>query len=300
MSAKKQKLEPIDEAEFDDLDKVYWPEDGVTKGDLIAYLKEMAPAYLPHFKDRPATLRAYPGGIHGKSFFRREVPESAPAWLTRFPYETATNRHEIQLPIIDTAESACWYANIGALEFHLWASRIPKLSEPDVVIFDLDSGENTNFSVILEAASVLHESLTALGLDGRPKTSGGRGVHIYLPLGPGYTFDEVRTWIETLSKQLAADHPDLFAVAKGGTHRDDLVTIDAAQNSIGRNTAAPYTPRARPGAPISAPLTWEEVRAGRVRPLDFTLRTMPARIAKVGDLFAPTLRGGQRLPPLSD
>jgi bifunctional non-homologous end joining protein LigD len=300
MSGKKPKPDSIDESKFDDLDKVYWPEDGITKGDLIAYLKEMAPAYLPHFRDRPATLRSYPGGIHGKSFFRREVPDSAPSSLARFPYETATNPHEIQLPIINDVESACLYANAGALEFHLWASRAPNLNEPDVVIFDLDSGEHTDFGVILEAASMLHKGLAALGLDGCPKTSGGRGMHVYLPLAPGYAFDEVRTWIETLSKKLAADHPNLFAVAKGGTHRDDLVTIDAAQNSIGRNTAAPYTPRARPGAPVSAPLTWEEVDEGRVRPLDFTLRTIPARVAKLGDLFAPTLKGGQHLPSLPD
>jgi bifunctional non-homologous end joining protein LigD len=298
MSVKKPHHNSIDDREFDDLDKVYWPEDGITKGDLIAYLRAMAPVYLPHFRDRPATLRSYPGGIHGKSFFRREVPKSAPTSLARFPYETATNPHEIQLPIIDSVESACWYANAGALEFHLWASRAPKLSEPDVVIFDLDSGENTDFSVILEAASVLHDELTALGLDGCPKTSGGRGVHVYLPLGPGYAFDDVRTWIEALSKRLAADQPGLFAVTKGGTHRDDLVTIDAAQNSIGRNTAAPYTPRARPGAPVSAPLTWDEVKGGRVRPLDFTLRTMPERVAKLGDLFAPALKGGHHLPPV--
>jgi len=288
-----------DRVEFSHLEKTLWPEDGFTKGDLIDYLRAVGPVMLPYFRDRPITLRVFPAGIHGRSFYRREIPESRPSRFRHVRYATATDRHDIELPLIDDVESLCWYANSGAIEFHLWASHAPELAEPDLVIFDLDFSDGTNFSRILEAGALLRAALVDVGLRSYPKTSGGRGLHVYLPLAPGYEFDEVRSWVEAMSQRLASEHPGLFAVAKGGTHLTELITIDAAQNSIGRNTAAPYTPRGLPGAPVSTPLTWEEVERGHIRPADFTIHTAPGRIAKFGDLMAPLLGQKQKLPPVS-
>ena len=168
-----------------------------------------------------------------------------------------------------------------------------------MAIFDLDPGDHATFADVLEAARVLHAELERLGLRGYPKTTGGHGLHVFLPLAPGHTFEAVRDWVRTLAERLAEAHPKLFAVAHGSTHRGTLVTVDHAQNSIGRNTAAPYTVRALVGAPVSTPLTWEEVAAGSIVPADLTLKTVPERLQKLGDLFAPVLAGGQRLPPAS-
>lgn len=285
---------------FTNLEKVLWPEAGLTKGDLIDYLRLTASAFLPHFRDRPVTMRVYPRGIDQPSFYRRELPEGAPTSIRRVTYETATDRHTVELPIIDTLDDALGLTNAGAIEFHLWASRAPRLDKPDLAIFDLDVGDDAPFERILAAAALLETELSSLNLRSCAKTSGGKGMHVYLPIEPSHDFDAVRNWVESFARLLAKRHPAHFTLSKGGTHRDELVTIDYAQNSIGRNTAAPYTVRARPGAPVSTPLSWDEVRHGGIEPLDFTLRTVPGRIAKVGDLFAPVLARDQRLPPLGE
>ncbi len=188
----------------------------------------------------------------------------------------------------------------GAIEIHTWPTRAPALTEPDLVVFDLDPGDKADFPRVLEVASILRAALDELGLTGYPKTSGGRGLHVFLPLAPGAEFKTVRTWVKTLAEQLAAGHPDLIATGGGATHEGTLVTIDHAQNSIGRNTAAPYTVRARPGAPVSTPVTWEEIAAGDLRPEQWTIRTVPARVAELGDLFEGVLAGGRELPPLDE
>jgi bifunctional non-homologous end joining protein LigD len=280
------------------LEKAYWPEDGLTKGDLLGYYRELAPLLLPYFADRPVTPRLYPRGIHGPSYYRRALPDNAPPWVRSVEYRAATDRHLVRVLLVDDAAGLIWLANAGAIELHLWGARVPALDEPDQAIFDLDPGDQATFGDALTAALRLREWLEQLGLRGYPKTSGGHGLHVYLPLAPGHTFDQVRDWVRTMAEQLAAAHPDLIAVSHGPTHRGKLVTIDHAQNSVGRNTAAPYTVRALPGAPVSTPLTWDEVAVGRIRPTDLTLKAIPERVQALGDLFAPVLRRNQRLPPL--
>jgi bifunctional non-homologous end joining protein LigD len=280
------------------LDKPYWPEDGLTKGDLLAYDRDLAPVLLPYFADRPVTLRVFPEGIHGPSFYRRDVPDDAPPWLRHADYHAATADRVVQLPLIDDAAGLVWLANAGAIEFHLWSARLPDLAEPDQAIFDLDPGDQASFGDVLQAAVHLHAALEQVGLRGYAKTSGGRGLHVYLPLAPGHAYDDVRAWVKAVAAQLATAHPRSIAVPHGATHRGRQVAIDYAQNSIGRNTAAPYTVRALPGAPVSTPLTWEEVAAGQVRPGDLTLRTVPTRVRERGDPFAPVLGRDQHLPPL--
>ena len=278
------------------LEKAYWPDDGLTKGDLLAYYRELAPVLLPYCVGRPVTPVVYPRGIAGPRYYRRERPDTAPDWVRGAPYRTATDQHEIQVLLIDDEAGLIWLANTGAIEVHLWGARLPDLAMPDMVVFDLDPGDEASFEDVLRAALILRERLDRLGLVSYPKTSGGDGLHVFLPLASGYTFEAVRDWVRDLAEALEADHPDLIAVSHGPTHRGPHVTIDHAQNSVGRNTAAPYTVRARPGAPVSTPLSWEEVEAGKLRPSDFTLRTVPKRVKKLGDLFAPVLAGDQQLP----
>jgi len=278
------------------LDKPYWPEDRLTKGHLLGYYRELAPVLRPYFVGRPVTARVFPRGIHGPGYYRREIPDNAPSWVRSAEYQAATDGHAVRVLLVDDAAGLLWLANTGAIELHLWGAHLPDLAAPDMAIFDLDPGEQASFADVLTAARALHAELERLGLRSYAKTSGGEGLHVFLPLAPGHTFEAVRDWVRTLAEQLAEAHPALFAVAHGSTHRGKLVTVDHAQNSVGRNTAAPYTVRALPGAPVSTPLTWDEVEAGRVRPADLTLTTVPARLAKLGDLFAPVLAGGQRLP----
>ncbi len=277
-------------------DKVLWPAAGLTKGQMLRYYETVAPYLLPHCQDRPVTLRIFPDGIEGPSYYRRDAPEPAPEWLRTADYRPATSERIIQLPLIDDAAGLIRLAEGGATEFHLWGSRVPDLQHPDVAIFDLDPGAQATFADVLNAASDVRDALQALGLEGYAKTSGGRGVHVYMPLNPGQEFEAVRAWVRGMAEQLQAAHPGRIAVAHGATHRGAVVTVDHAQNSIGRNTAAVYTLRGQPGAPVSTPLTWEEVDRGDVRPGDFTWQTVPPRLAEMGDLFRPVLQGGQSLP----
>ena len=277
------------------LDRVYWPDDGLTKGDLLGYYRDIAPILLPYFADRPVTLRTYPRGIGGPSYYRRESPVDLGDGLRDVEYQTATDQHVMRAFLIDDAVGLLRLANAGSIEFHVWGAKLPDLHEPDQIIFDLDPGDEASFENVVQAALRLHQRLEQFKLRSYPKLSGGDGVHVHLPLASGHTFDAVRDWVRDLAEELAEDHPDLIAVSHGPTHRGKLVTVDHAQNSVGRNTAAPYTVRARPGATVATPLSWDEIKPGRLNPADFTIKTVPKRVQKLGDLFAPVLQGGQHL-----
>jgi bifunctional non-homologous end joining protein LigD len=278
------------------LEKVYWPQSGFTKRDLLSYYQEIAPVLLPHLKDRPVTLRVYPRGVEGTPYYLRDCPEDAPDWLRRVQYQPRTVSHPVPLPLIDTVAGLLWFANQGAIEFHLWGSRAPDLAQPDLAIFDLDPGEAASFDAVREAGLRLHDALEQAGIRGYPKTSGGHGLHVFVPLGPGHTFEGVRARVKAMGEQLASSYPDLVALAHGATHQGGRVTVDYAQNSVGRNTAAPYTLRAQPAHPtVSTPLTWEELEAGTIHPADLTPQVVLERIGRLGDLFAPVLHGDQRL-----
>lgn len=277
-------------------DKILWPGEEITRGDLLAYYRDIAPVMLPHLSDRPVTLRTYPDGIDGASFYQRDMPDHAPPWLRAADYTGQSTTRTIQVPLIDNAAGLVWFVNSGAIEFHGWSARTPHLDQPDQAIFDLDPGESATFADVLQAALLVREALEQQDLQGYPKTSGRRGLHIHVPLAPGAGYPEVRAWVKRMAEQLESGLGDLIAVARGATHRGGQVTIDYAQNSIARNTAAPYTVRAAPGATVASPLSWQEVEDGAVRPGDFTLRTMPERVAAQGDLLAPVLNGGQHVP----
>ncbi|MGZ3618463.1 MAG: non-homologous end-joining DNA ligase [Ktedonobacteraceae bacterium] len=278
------------------LEKRYWPEVEFTKGDMLHYYRQIASVALPYFKDRPVSLRLFPQGVDGVSYYLRDCPDAAPDWLQRVQYRPKTATHLVPLPLIDNAAGLIWFANKGAIEFHLWSSHVPDLTEPDQAIFDLDPGETTSLHDVREAVLRLHDKLEQAGVSGYPKTSGGRGLHIYVPLAAGYTFDRVRSWVKAVGQQLATASPDLISLAHGSTHRGGRVTIDYAQNSVGRNTAAPYTLRAcTPHPTVSTPLTWEELDAGNIHPTDLTPQVVLERIGRLGDLFAPVLHTDQHI-----
>ena len=281
------------------LEKVYWPQTGYTKGELLEYYRQIAPVLLPYLKDRPVTLRVYPQGVEGTSYYLRDCPVDAPEWVRRVPYQPKTVGHPIPLPLIDTAAGLLWFANQGAIEVHLWGSRTPDLTQPDLAIFDLDAGSTSSFDAVREAALRLHDALEQAGIRGYPKTSGGGGLHIFVPLAPGSTFERVRQWVKAVGNELASNYPDLIVQARGATHQGGHVTVDYAQNSLGRNTAAPYTLRAHPEHPtVSTPLTWEELDAGCMHPTSFTPQVLFERLRRMGDLFAPILQADQRIDKL--
>jgi bifunctional non-homologous end joining protein LigD len=281
------------------LEKTYWPESGFTKGELLDYYRQIAPFLLPYLKDRPVTLRMYPQGVKGTSYYLRDCPADAPKWLRRVPYQPKTVNHPVPLPLIDTAAGLLWFANQGAIEVHLWGSRSKEITQPDLAIFDLDAGSTASFEAIREAALHLHNALAQAGVRGYPKTSGGGGLHIIVPLAPGSTFERVRRWVKAMGQELASKYPNLIEPARGGTHQGGRVTVDYAQNSLGKNTAAPYTIRAHPEHPtVSTPLTWEELDAGTIHPATFTPQVVLERLHRMGDLFIPALQANQRINDL--
>ncbi len=281
------------------LEKVYWPETGFTKGEVLGYYRQIAPVLLPYLKDRPVTLRMYPQGVEGTSYYLRDCPADAPEWIRRVTYQPKTVNHPVPLPLIDTAAGQLWFANQGAIEVHLWGSHTPDPKQPDLAIFDLDAGSTASFEVVREAALRLHDALKQAGVRGYPKTSGGGGLHVFVPLAPGSTFEHVRRWVKAVGNKLASNYPDLIEPASGATHQGGRVTVDYAQNSLGRNTAAPYTLRAHPDHPtVSTPLSWEELDTGSIHPTSFTPQVVLERISRMGDLFAPVLQADQHIDEL--
>lgn len=279
-------------------DKLYWPEDNISKLRLLTYYKEMATVMLPYFKDRPVTLHYFPRGIHDFSFYRRDFDEKTDNPVETVMYNEVSQDKTIQLPLIQNEESLLWLVSKGCLEFHLWSAKANDFFHPDMVIFDLDISKNTPFSSVLSAALIIKNYLKDLDIEAYPKTTGGTGMHIYVPIKPIYNYETVRLWVRGVGDRLSKLYPDLITTKKRErkTHQNNLVTIDYLQNSITRNTAAPYTVRAYSLAPVSTPLRWQEVEHGGFIPSDFNLRNLPERIKKVGDLFADVLNNRQYLP----
>ena len=278
-------------------DKVFWPDLGLTKADLINYYLEVSPYLLPLLQGRPFIMRSFPNGIGGRSYYRWDLPDYAPAWLHRWPYEAKTGERVIDMLVIEGLPELVWVANQAAIEMHPWLSRTDDPTHPDLVVFDLDPGPGLDFAGVLRVAAWLHDLLDELGLRGYPKTSGKEGLHVLVPVERRYTFREVRAWVQQVGRRLATAHPDAVTTDKALARRKGRVLVDYSQNGLGKSIASAYSARATPNAAVSTPLTWREVTAGKVRPGDFTLLTMPKRLRKVGDLLARLVEG-QKLPAL--
>ena len=284
------------EVRVKNLEKVFFPEAGLKKGDVLAYYREVAPYLLPHLRGRPLTLYQCPDGIRGHCFFRRKLPDYAPEWFPRVLHNPKTKTGRVPLILVEDEAQLLWLANQAAIEFHVWNARLPDLARPDRLVLDLDPGE-VGFGRVLEAALAVREALEALGLSAWPKTSGGRGLHLLVPLVPERTHAEVRAWARAFAQELEAKY-GFIRLPKGRSHEGPGVQIDYAQNGYGRNTAAPYTLRARSGAPVSTPLFWEEIEKGGFEPTDFNLKNVPPRLREEGDPFADLPKARFSLPPV--
>lgn len=262
--------------------RVYFPEAGITKEEVVNYYEQVWPYMQPYLKNRPVTLHVYPRGIHGFSFYRRDVSGDLPPLARTVPYRERSREKTIQLLLVDELYTLLWLVARGALEWHLWACTADDFEHPDQAIFDLDASADTPFEQLLEVSLLLRERIEKDGYRALPKTSGGTGMHLYVPLPRKQTFEEVRHWVKEIGRELAAAHPRLLAAPGSDhkTHSQKRVLVDYAQNSLGKNTAAPYTLRAYPDARVSAPLSWEEVEKGGFRPADFNLHSMPVHLKK--------------------
>jgi bifunctional non-homologous end joining protein LigD len=281
------------------LDKLFWPEQGLTKGDLLEFYRDIAPTLLPYLQDRPLIMRVWPDGIGGKNFYRWRVPSHAPKWLSRFVYQLQTAQRTAEMPVVDDPAELIWMVNQGVIEMHPWVATREHPEQPTWMFFDLDPVASVSFERVLEVANWIGEMLEALGLVGFPKTSGGDGLHIFVPLAPLYSFEQVRVWLGSFIEQLERRHVGAVTSDKRLAAREGKVLIDYSQNAMGKSIVAPYSVRAKPGATVSTPLRWEEVRERKLKPSDFTIRTVRGRLIKDGDLFIAILERTQQLPSLS-
>ncbi|HEY6539056.1 MAG TPA: DNA ligase D, partial [Candidatus Dormibacteraeota bacterium] len=275
------------------LDKLLWPEDGLTKRDLIGYHLRVSRYLLPHLRDRAIVTQVFPDGIGGKSFWRRAVPDTAPKWLARWQAHPGT---PTICPLVQEPAALVWLANQGAIEIHPWHSRRDRPTQPDWAVFDLDPGPKAGWSGAVEVAHLVKAGLDHLKTEGWLKTTGQSGLHIYVPIRRGPVEEVVRDWVGQLGHQVAQVAPQLVTETWSVRARGGLVRIDYTQNVIGKTLASVYSPRPAPGAPVSTPIDWDELDG--LDPKRFNLRTVADRVRDRGDLFAPVLGGRQRLPGL--
>jgi bifunctional non-homologous end joining protein LigD len=278
------------------LDKVYWPEDGYTKGDLVRYYYEVSKYILPHLKDRPLIMKRYPNGIGGKFFHQHDVNE-APDFVRTVSLEVEDGGgHTVDYIVGDNLPTLLYMANLGAIERHPWHSRTSDLDHPDWLVFDLDPGEGVAYSTICELAMTVKDVLERIGMKGYPKTSGSRGLHVYVPIKPAHDYGEVAAFAERVATLVANERPEMATVERSLKKRKKgQIYVDHMQNARGKSVVSPYSVRPRAGATVSAPLEWHEVAGGKITPQDFTIKNMAKRLANKGDLFKPVLHGKQSL-----
>jgi bifunctional non-homologous end joining protein LigD len=272
------------------LKKVFWPDEGYTKGDLIAYYDAVAPLMLPYLKDRPAVLTRYPDGIKGKSFFQKDAPVFVPDWVRLEMVYSKDSDRDIRFFVIDDAETLRYVANMGTIPIHMWSARSGSLERPDWLVIDLDP-KGAPFAHVVEVARALHDLLEELELPSHPKTSGQAGMHIMIPLGRRYTHEECKTFARLLATLVQHAKPEISTLARPLHARGGKVYVDWGQNGHGITIVAPYSLRPVPGASASCPLKWSEVN-GKLDPARFTLRTLPKRFEKMEDPLAGVLGKG--------
>jgi bifunctional non-homologous end joining protein LigD len=280
------------------LDKVFWPDEGITKGDLIDYYREVAPVLVPHLRDRPFTMRRYPDGAFGKAFFQKDAPSHMPDWIPRFRVQVSTRdaprqRRWIEAPLVNDEDALVWMANMGCIDMNTWYSRVDRPDRPDFVLFDLDPAADAGFPEAVQVALLVKEALDALGLASFAKTSGADGMHVLVPVERRYTYDDTREFAEIVAGAIARTHRGL-ATTEWSKSRRRGVLIDANQNGEGKTIASVYSIRPKPGAPVSTPLRWDEVNGDLDRSA-FTMDVVLERVRLYGDLFEGVLTTKQRI-----
>ncbi len=278
------------------LEKPFWPEEGISKGDLLAFYRDIAPVLVPHLHGRPFTMKRYPDGWQGKHFFQKDAPSHMPNWIPRAPFPASNRDGEkrtIDYPLVNDDLALLWMVTMGCIDMNAWTSRVDLPARPDWVIFDLDPSDDVGFVEVIEVALLVRQILDLVGLESFPKTSGSRGIHVLVPIARRHGYDQTREFAGIVAGALARAHPGLVTTEWTKSKRRGVL-VDANQNGPGRTTATVYSVRPRPGAPVSTPLRWDEVRPG-LDPLSFGFDEVRLRVARDGDLFAPVLGSRQSL-----
>ena len=276
-------------------DKLIFPEDGITKGDLAAYYEAIAPVMLPYLRARPVTMERYPAGIGEKGFWQKDVSKGFPEWLQRV--EVPKKNGVVHYPLISNVRSLLWVTNQNTVTQHVWTSRVPNLQCPDLCVFDLDpSGDDAQ--AVRRAALDLRDLLAKLGLPSWIKTSGSKGYHIVVPVAANTPVGLVARFANEVGAALVHRASDRLTQEFAKAKRRGRIYVDTGRNGYGATFAAAYAVRAKRGAPVSAPCSWEEIERGDVHPQTFTLRTMRDRVAQVGDLWADMRRGRSLVRPM--
>jgi bifunctional non-homologous end joining protein LigD len=280
------------------LEKPFWPEEGITKGDLISYYQRIAPVLVPHLKERPFTMKRYPDGWQGKFFFQKDAPKGIPEWVptesivvtTR---DTPRQRRRINAPLVNDELALLWMVNMGCIDLNTWYSRLDKPERPDWVLFDLDPSPDVGFAETIEVALLVKQALDALELESVVKTSGSEGIHVLVPIARRHTYADTREFSAIIANALARTHRGLVTTEWTRAKRRGVL-IDSNQNGEGKTIASVYSVRPKAGAPVSTPLRWNEVTEG-LDPAAFTMEAVLDRVKKHGDLFAGVLQGKQSL-----
>jgi|SRR5581483_8026134 len=275
------------------LKKIFWPELGKTKRDLLLYYGALAPVLVPHLKDRAMVMKRYPNGIHDEFFFMKRTPAHRPEWMRTCSIEHRSG-NIIDFPIADDSASLLWIVNLGCIDLNPWYARCDDVARPDFLHFDLDPVPPAGFPEVLHVSLLLKKFLDERKVESYPKTTGSRGVHVYVPIQRDPVQKEVWRVAKRIASELAKAYPESITSEYRVAHRPPgRVLVDYNQNAWGRTLASVYSLRPRPEATVSAPVTWKEIERG-ISMSDFTMDTMPARVAKLGDLFKPVLRPGSR------
>lgn len=275
------------------LDKVLWPEDGYTKGEMINYYVRIAPYLIPHLSQRPLVLTRYPNGISGKSFYQKNAPDYLPEWISTYPWYSSDSDRVINFILAEETAALAWLANQACLEMHPWLSRIGSIDYPDFAVVDLDPSPGSKYQDVIDIALAVKQLLDSLKLRSYPKTSGSLGLHIYIPLENRYTYEETRRFTQTIAAMICNVLPQIATIERTVNRRGTKVYVDYLQNVQGKTLSSVYSIRPRRGAPVSTPLLWEEVPY--VKPADFTIKSILARVEAQGDLFASVLSDHQSL-----
>ena len=276
-------------------DRVLFPDVGITKGDLFEYYRAIAPALVPHLRDRPFTMKRTPDGVGGESYFQKQAPKGMPSWIPTRTFQTFPRAGEprmVDFPLVNSPEAVLWMVQMNCIDMNAWYSRVDKPDRPDFVVFDLDPPDG-GFGLAVRVAHLIREELEGLELASSVKTSGADGIHVLVPIARRSTFPQAYDFAERVSRRLEERHPGLVTTEWLKEKRRGVL-VDHRQNGRGKTIASVYSVRPKPGAPVSTPLRWEELTE-KVTPRTFGMREALERVERHGDLFAPVLAGGQSL-----
>jgi bifunctional non-homologous end joining protein LigD len=281
------------ELKFAHLSKIYWPKEKLTKRDMLNYYYQVAPFILPYLKDRPQSLNRFPNGIKGASFYQKDVKDKVPDWIETFAYRSEGDNRDKEFLVGSDESSLLYMASLGCIEMNPWSSTIKKPDNPTWCIIDLDP-DNNPFDQVIEAAIVVNNILSGIGVESYCKTSGSTGIHIYIPLGAKYDYETSKEFARAIVTTTHAEIPDFTSIERPTANRKGKIYLDFLQNRPQATLAAPYSVRPKPGATVSMPLHWDEVKKG-MRMQNFNMQNAVDRIKKEGDLFKPVLGKGTDL-----